>query len=204
MDTEKDTKQIDTDMEAITTVAPVSLATPVANGDISKKRSVSFVGRDTRSERKPRRERTPGGGGSEPEQKIIDIRRVTRVVAGGRRFSFSVALVVGDKNGRVGVGLGKGSDTAIAIDKALKQGKKAMIKIPFTKNRSIKREVEAKYCSARVYIQPAKGKGLVAGSSLRNVLDLAGITDVNAKILSRSKNKLNIARAAIMALSQVK
>lgn len=200
MDDTKNTTQTE---DTTVAQAPVATVPALDSKDPSKKRSVSFVGREGNRERKPRRDRNAGSG-SEPEQKIIDIRRVTRVVAGGRRFSFSVALVVGDKNGRVGVGLGKGSDTAIAIDKALKQGKKAMIKIPFTKNRSIKREVEAKYCSARVYIQPAKGKGLVAGSSLRNVLDLAGITDVNAKILSRSKNKLNIARAAIEALKQVK
>lgn len=166
-----------------------------------KRRSVSFVGKDGKGpRRRPRKER----GAGEPEQKIIDIRRVTRVTSGGRRFSFSVAIVVGDRNGRVGVGLGKGGDTAAAIDKAVKKGKKSMIKIPLTKNRSINKPVEAKYCSARVYIQPAKGKGLVAGSALRSVLDLAGITDVNAKIISRSKNKLNISRATVMALKKVR
>lgn len=190
----EETAKTMTDSKAPAKKAPGTKTSP-------RKRSVSFVGKDGKGQRRrPRRER----GAGEPEQKIIDIRRVTRVTSGGRRFSFSVAVVVGDKNGRVGVGLGKGGDTAIAIDKAVKKGKKSMVRIPLTKNRSISKPVEAKYCSARVYIQPAKGRGLVAGSALRNVLDLAGITDVNAKIISRSKNKLNIARATVYALKKVR
>lgn len=140
---------------------------------------------------------------SEFAQKIIDIRRVTRVVAGGRRFSFSVVIVLGDKKGQVGVGIGKATDTALAIEKASRNAKKNMIKVKRTKTNSIPHEVKAKYCSSVVMMIPVKGKGLVAGSSLRNVLDLAGITDVSAKIMSRSKNKLNNARASIDALKQL-
>jgi len=134
------------------------------------------------------------------EQKIIDIRRVTRVVAGGRRFSFSVAIIAGDKKGKVGVGIGKASDTALAIEKAFRDAKRNMIKLNLTKDMSIPHEIEAKLGSARIIIMPAKGRGLVAGSSVRIALDLAGVKDVGAKVLSRSKNKLNIARAAIRAL----
>lgn len=133
-------------------------------------------------------------------QKIIDIRRVTRVVAGGRRFAFSVAMAIGDKQGRVGVGLGKAGDTSLAIQKAMNAAKKSMIRLKLTENKSISHDSSVKYSSARVMIMPNSGRGLVAGSSLRNVLELAGVTDVTAKVNSSSKNKLNIARATIMAL----
>jgi len=136
------------------------------------------------------------------DQKIIKIRRVTRVMAGGRRFSFSVAIVAGNRKGKVGVGLGKASDTSLAIEKAFKNAKKNMVIIKRDKNLSIPHEVSARYCTSEVFIKSAKGKGIVAGSSARNVLDLAGITDVSSKILSRSKNKINIARATILALSE--
>jgi len=135
------------------------------------------------------------------EQKIIKIRRVTRVVAGGRRFSFSVVMVIGDKKGAVGVGIGKASDTALAIGKALKDAKKNLRKISTTKTMSIPQDVRAKLCSSKVILMPNKGKGIVAGSSVRDVLNLAGLKDVSAKILSGSKNKLNNARAAMKALS---
>lgn len=141
---------------------------------------------------------------NEFEQKMLNIRRVARVATGGRRFSFSVAMVAGDKKGKVGVGLGKANDTSLAIDKALRDAKKNMITVKTTKSLSITHEVEAKYCSARIVIRPAPGRGVVAGSAVRNVLDLAGIKDVTAKILSGSKNKLNIARAAVKALAKLK
>lgn len=138
------------------------------------------------------------------DQKIIQIRRVTRVTSGGRRMSFSVALVAGDKKGRVGIGSGKGIDTQISIDKALRDAKKNMITVPLTKDASIPHDVKCKYSSARIAIVPAPNRGLIAGSAVRTVLELAGVTNVNAKILSPSKNKLNIARAAIEALSMLK
>jgi len=141
---------------------------------------------------------------SEFDQKIIDIRRVTRVVTGGRRFSFSVAVVIGDKKGKVGVGQGKAGDTPVAIDKAVRDARKNMIKVNLTKNSSIAHEIFAKYSSSRVLIMKAPGKGILAGSSVRTVLEFAGIKEVSAKIFSRSKNKINNAKAAIKALSQLK
>lgn len=141
---------------------------------------------------------------SEYENKIIDIARTARVVAGGRRFSFRVAIVVGNKKGEVGVGIGKSSDTPTAIEKALNKAKKNMIKPKLTKELSIPRETEAKFTSAKVLMRPSRGHGLVAGSAVRTVLELAGIKGVNAKIISRSKNKLNIAKAAIKALEKLK
>ncbi len=141
---------------------------------------------------------------SEFDQKMINIRRVARVVAGGRRFSFSVAIIIGNKKGKVGVGLGKAGDTTLAIDKAVRDAKKHMITINLTKDTSIAHEVDAKYCAARVSLMPARGRGLVAGSSVRPVLELGGVTNVVAKIHSGSKNGLNNARAAIEALKQLK
>ncbi|PIR46822.1 MAG: 30S ribosomal protein S5 [Candidatus Vogelbacteria bacterium CG10_big_fil_rev_8_21_14_0_10_45_14] len=134
------------------------------------------------------------------DSKIISIRRVARVVAGGRRFSFSVVMVMGDKKGRVGVGVGKATDTALAIDKATRNGKKNMINLPSEMGSSIPEPVEMKYSSARIMMRPALGRGLIAGSAVRTVLSLAGRTDINAKIISPSKNKLNIARATVKAL----
>ncbi|MEK9184868.1 MAG: 30S ribosomal protein S5 [Patescibacteria group bacterium] len=151
-----------------------------------------------------------GRGGDRPERikpefdhKIINIRRVTRVASGGRRFSFSVAVVAGNRKGSVGVGIGKAGDTSLAIDKATRNAKKHMLKANLTSGMSIAHPVYAKYCSAEITMMPAKGRGLIAGSSVRNVLEYAGIKDVNAKILSGSKNKLNNARAAIEALKQL-
>lgn len=137
------------------------------------------------------------------EQKIIDIRRVTRVMAGGRRFSFSVAMVIGDKKGRVGIGVGKSVDTSLAIEKATRDAKKHMITLNLTDEMSLPHDVEAKYGASVVHIRPAKGRGLVAGASVRSILELAGVKDVTSKLLSRSKNHINNARAAIKALKQL-
>lgn len=135
---------------------------------------------------------------------MINIRRVARVIAGGRRFSFSVALIIGNKKGKVGVGLGKAGDTTLAIDKAVRNAKKNLITVALTKDSSIAHDVSAKYCASRVMLMPARGRGLVAGSSVRPVLELAGITNTVAKIHSGSKNGLNNARAAIEALKELK
>jgi len=155
-------------------------------------------GRPNRASSRPPRAK------SEFDQRMITIRRVSRVVAGGRRFSFSVAIIIGNKKGKVGVGLGKAGDTTLAIDKAVRDAKKHMITLALTKDSSIAHEVSAKYCAARVSIMPAHGRGLVAGSSVRPVLELAGISNIVAKVHSGSKNGLNNARAAIEALKSLK
>lgn len=134
------------------------------------------------------------------EQKIISIRRVTRVVAGGRRFSFSVAMVIGDGRGSVGVGMGKAGDTALAIGKAINDAKKNMVKLNLTEDKSIAYEIAAKYKSAQITMMPNYGRGVVAGSAVRSIIELAGIKDVTAKVQTRSKNKVNIARATVAAL----
>jgi len=176
------------------TKEPEKKAFPRRGGD----RDRGGRGRPSRGPRKERDERR-----SEFSQKLIGIRRVARVMAGGRRFNFSVAIVLGDKKGRVGVGLGKAADTALAIEKATRAAKRGMLTVSLTKTRSIPRNVEAKYCASSVAIRPSPGRGLVAGSSVRAVLELAGISDVTAKLLSRSKNPINNARVAIEALKQI-
>lgn len=160
---------------------------------------------DRRNPRRPRRGgRREGRERQEFDSKIISVRRVTRVMAGGRRFSFSVAMVIGDKKGRVGVGIGKAGDTQLAREKAMRDARKNLITVPMNKDGHLPHDVHTKYASSEVMIMPAPGRGLVAGSSVRIVLELAGVKDVTAKIFSRSKNKLNNARAAVEALKQLK
>ena len=156
------------------------------------------------NDRRPRRQARPERVRPEFEQKIISIRRVTRVMGGGRRFSFSVAMVIGDKKGKVGVGIGKAGDTQLAIEKAVRDAKKNMIVIPMNKDGHIPHDAHVKYASSEVMMMPAPGRGLVAGSSVRTVLEMGGVKDITAKIFSRSKNKLNNARAAVEALKQLK
>lgn len=154
--------------------------------------------------RRPRRGGRQERVRPEFDQKIVSIRRVTRVMAGGRRFSFSVSMVIGDKKGKVGVGIGKAGDTQLAIEKAVRDAKKHMITVPTDKDGRIPHDVHVKYASSEVMMMPAPGRGLVAGSSVRTVLELAGVKDITAKLFSRSKNKLNNARAAVEALKQLK
>lgn len=165
------------------------------DGDASQRRNPRRARRGNRREERVR---------SEFDQKIISIRRVTRVMGGGRRFSFSVAIVIGNKRGKVGVGIGKASDTQLAIEKAARNARKHLITIPMNQDNVIPHDVHTKVSSSEVMIMPAPGRGLVAGSSVRTVLELGGVKDVTAKIFSRSKNKLNNARAAVAALALLK
>lgn len=135
------------------------------------------------------------------EQKLLDLARVTRVVKGGRRFSFRATMVIGDRKGRVGVGVGKGSDVSNAIGKAVNDAKKSMITIDISTG-TIAYDMSVKKGSAKIMIKPAKeGRGIVAGGAVRAVVDLAGIKDIVSKSLGTS-NKLNVARAAIEALRE--
>ena len=155
-----------------------------------------------RKQKRNNNRRSSSFGRPKPEfdQKILSIRRVTRVVAGGRRFSFSVALVAGDKKGSIGLGLGKAGDTSLAINKAVRNAKKNMVRLKLTKTMSIPHEVSAKFSSSRVVLMPNKGRGLVAGTVVRDIAKLAGLKDITGKILSGSKNKLNNAKAVMAAL----
>lgn len=142
-------------------------------------------------------------GNGDYDHKVLDVARVTRVVKGGKRFSFKVIAVVGDRKGSVGVGVGKGADTTLGVEKAIRDAQKNLVKISLT-GTTILHEIRLKYGSARVLLKPAKrGKGIVAGGAIRTVCDLVGIKDISAKMLG-SSNKLNNARATITALSKLK
>ncbi len=157
----------------------------------------------TNEKKNSRRPSSFGKPKPEFDQKILDIRRVTRVVAGGRRFSFSVALIAGDKKGGIGLGLGKAGDTSLAINKALRNAKKNMVKISLTKDMSIPHIVSAKFSSSKVSIMPNKGRGLVAGTVLRDIAKISGMKDITGKVWSKSKNKLNNAKAVMEALKPI-
>ncbi|KKW25036.1 MAG: 30S ribosomal protein S5 [Candidatus Kaiserbacteria bacterium GW2011_GWB1_52_6] len=206
------------EQEDVVVPAEISVDVPIVADEAGPRVSERkpFGGASRRGDRGGSRDRRGGPGGGRPRrggdqgerrsefaQKLIGIRRVARVMAGGRRFNFSAGIVIGDKKGRVGVGLGKAADTQLAIEKATRSAKRSMINLNLTKNRSISRNVESKYCASIVQIRPSPGRGLVAGSSVRTVLELAGVSDVTAKLLSRSKNPLNNARAAIEALRKL-
>lgn len=135
------------------------------------------------------------------DQKVIDVARVTRVVKGGKRFSFRTVVIIGDRKSRVGVGVSKGKDMRIATEKSYADAKKNMITLDFTGN-TIPYRVDQKLGSAKILLKPAtKGNGIVAGGAVRTVVSLAGIKDISAKMLG-AKSKLNNARATVEALKQ--
>ncbi|MFZ2494271.1 MAG: 30S ribosomal protein S5 [Candidatus Saccharimonadales bacterium] len=133
------------------------------------------------------------------EEIVIGIDRVARVVKGGRRFRFKALVVVGDKKGKVGVGVSKGADVQVAVQKATDVAKKNLIQVP-VKNGTIPHDVEVKVSGARVLLKPAApGTGIIAGGVVRNIIGVTGVTDMLSKSLG-SSNKVNIAYATIEAL----
>ncbi|MCJ7786814.1 30S ribosomal protein S5 [Patescibacteria group bacterium] len=138
------------------------------------------------------------------ESKLLDLARVVRVAAGGRRFRFRAVMVIGNKEGKVGVGVAKGLDVAQAVEKATRSAKKNLIQVSIIKD-SIPHQVEAKFGASKVLLKPQrKGRGLVAGGTVRVICNLAGIKNISSKILGRTGNKLNNARATIKALQKLK
>ncbi len=139
----------------------------------------------------------------EYDQKLLELARVTRVVKGGRRFRFRATVVAGNRNGKVGVGVGKGKDVSEAARKGFNDAKKQMIQIKRF-NSTIACDSSAKFGGAKVILKPAKpGRGIVAGGAVRTVVDLAGIRDIVSKSQG-SANKLNLARATVKALEKIK
>ena len=138
------------------------------------------------------------------ESKLLDLARVTRVTAGGRRLRFRAGVVIGDKNSRVGFGVAKGNDVAQAIEKAARMAKRYLIKVPIIKD-TIPYQVEAKFGAAKVMLRPqTKGRGLVAGGTVRVICTMAGIKNISSKVLGRTSNKINNAKATISALKKLK
>ena len=138
------------------------------------------------------------------DSKLLDLARVTRVTGGGKRLSFRAVVIVGNKQGKVGVGVAKGLDVAQAVEKSTRMAKKNIIEIPI-KEDTIPHEIFAKFGTAKVILKPQrKGRGLVAGGVVRTICSLAGIKNISSKILGRTKNKLNNAQATILALKKLK
>jgi small subunit ribosomal protein S5 len=137
------------------------------------------------------------------EEEVISIRRVTKVVKGGKNLRFSAAVVVGDKNGRVGLGKGKAREVPLAIKKAVANAKKNLVEVPILKD-SIPYYTIGVFGAARVVLRPADaGTGVIAGGAVRVIMELAGIKNILTKSL-RSKNSFTVARATINGLSSLK
>lgn len=137
------------------------------------------------------------------DQKLLNLARVTRVVKGGRRFRFRATLVIGNRKGKVGVGVAKGSDVSDAIKKAYNDAKKNMITVELAGG-TLSHDVSAKLGSAKVLLKPASlGRGVIAGGAVRAVVDLLGVKDIVSKSLGAS-NPLNVARVTIKALQMLK
>ncbi|AFY33900.1 30S ribosomal protein S5 [Calothrix sp. PCC 7507] len=138
------------------------------------------------------------------QERVIQIRRVSKVVKGGKKLSFRAIVVVGNERGQVGVGVGKASDVIGAVKKGVADGKKHLIDIPITKSNSIPHPIDGTGGGAKVMMRPAApGTGVIAGGAVRTVLELAGVRNVLAKQLG-SNNPLNNARAAVNALSTLR
>ena len=183
--------------EDLTQVQTTSDASVVAQDDKGERRGRRGEGggRSDRRGGRPRREAVE----REFDQTIIDLARVTRVMAGGKRMRFRATVVIGDRKGRVGLGTGKALDVSEAINKAVNSAKKDLITIPLFEG-TLPHEVRVKLGAAKILLKPASdGTGIIAGGAVRSVLDLGGVPNVAAKMLG-SRNKLNNARATMKAL----
>ncbi|MBP9732187.1 MAG: 30S ribosomal protein S5 [Candidatus Magasanikbacteria bacterium] len=138
------------------------------------------------------------------DQTIVDLARVTRVTKGGKHMSFRACVLIGDRKGRVAYGIEKGKDVQIAVDKAVNQAKKNILTVPIF-NGTIPHRVEAKFKAGKIMIKPApKGSGIIAGSTVRMVLDLAGVGNASGKILGKTNNKVVNVKATFEALKKFK
>lgn len=155
------------------------------------------------TDKKTRHTFSPGEAQQQYDSEVLEINRVVRVVKGGRRFSFRASVVVGDRHGKVGLGLGKSKDVQSAISKAYDDGTRNMIDVKMHKN-TIRHQVRAKYNGSEVMLKPARpGTGIIAGGTVRLISDLAGVHDLVSKRLG-SANKVNTAKASLKALDNIR
>jgi len=151
-----------------------------------------------------RRPRIRRGVQDEFETKLLDLARVSHTREGGKKLRFRALMIVGDKKGRVGMGVSSGIDVAKAIAKSTRAAKKSLIKVPIL-NETIPHEIVAKFGAAKIMLKPQrKGRGLVAGGTVRTICMLAGIKNISSKVLGSTRNKLNNAKATLKALKQLK
>ena len=155
-------------------------------------------------ERRPRKSNNRDEQGArEFEQKVVEVSRVTRVVAGGKRMRFRALVVIGDKKGRIGMGLKKGLDVQESVNKAVNQAKKNMITVPIV-NETIPHEVTMKYKASKLIMKPARsGTGVIAGGAVRSVMELAGVKNIISKMIG-SSNKVNNIKAVFKAFETMK
>ena len=155
---------------------------------------------------KKRRQSRDGEGGrekSEFDQKVVEVKRVTRVTSGGKRMRFRALVVIGDHRGRVGMGLKKGADVSESVNKAVAQAKKNMVTLPLV-NETLPHELNIKYKSSSLMLKPARpGTGVIAGGAVRSVMELAGVKNVVSKMLG-SNNKVNNVKAVFAAFGAMK
>lgn len=139
----------------------------------------------------------------ELEERVVHINRVAKVVKGGRRFGLTALVVIGDHNGKVGIGMGKSQEVPIAVNKAIAEAKKNMFRVSLTPEKTVPHEIMGKYSAGRVLIKPATpGTGVIAGSAARAVMELAGVTDVFAKSLG-TDNIMNVVKATADGLKRI-
>ncbi|PIX62606.1 30S ribosomal protein S5 [Candidatus Uhrbacteria bacterium CG_4_9_14_0_2_um_filter_41_50] len=169
-----------------------------------KAQSNNYKARNKGGIRKPKgKRRKPEREPREFEQKILELARVTRVTKGGKRMRFRACLIIGDRKGRAGMGVAKGADVAMAVEKAFRQAKKNMISIPVIDG-TIPHEVRQKYGAAQIILKPApEGTGLKSGGAIRMVLELGGVPNAVSKILG-TNNKINNATATFAALKSLR
>jgi small subunit ribosomal protein S5 len=153
--------------------------------------------------RKKRTDKERSGKDEEFEQRVIDLARVTRVMAGGKRMRFRACVAIGDKKGKIGIGIAKGADVTLAVSKAVNKAKKDIINVSIINN-TIPHSILKKYGASKVLLKPgSKGRGVIAGGAVRIILELAGIKNVTSKILG-TNNKVTNVKCVIEALKSLK
>lgn len=171
--------------------------------ETNKEQKKDFKKKDFKRHNKRKGRKNSDRVAPEFEQKILDLARVTRVMAGGKRMSFRACVAIGDKKGRVAVGVAKGNDVTVAINKAVAKAKKDLVTV-HTDSGTIPHEVRIKNGASKLLFKPAApGSGIKAGGVVRVILELAGVPNVSAKILG-GNNKINNAKTAVKALSDFK